>query len=114
MALQFSEDRMSMQERRREIIQALHELPNKIKEVLELDSYLKQLCADVLHKERSLLIMGRGMQNATCLTTDDKNQPMTNQSPSRPTSYTFHPSVDHAIAGLSAGAMSTLCLHPVK
>jgi glucosamine--fructose-6-phosphate aminotransferase (isomerizing) len=56
-----------MQERRVEIIDALHTLPSKIKEVLELDGYLKKLCLDVLHKERSLLIMGRGMQNATCL-----------------------------------------------
>lgn len=67
MALQFSEDRMSMKERREEIINGLHELPTKIKEVLELDGHLKQLCKDLLFKERSLLLMGRGWQNATCL-----------------------------------------------
>lgn len=67
MALQLSEDRLSMQERRKEIINALHELPAQIKEVLELDGYLKTMCKEVLHKERSLLLMGRGMQNATCL-----------------------------------------------
>lgn len=66
-ALQLSEDRLSMTQRRNEIIDALHELPAKIKEVLELDSYLRQLCKDMLFKERSLLIMGRGWQNATCL-----------------------------------------------
>lgn len=67
MALQLSEDRLSLQERRKEIIDGLHELPNKIKEVLQLDAYLKQLSKDVLFKEKSLLIMGRGWQNATCL-----------------------------------------------
>ena len=56
-----------MKQRRNEIIDALHELPSKIKEVLELDSYLRQLCKDLLFKERSLLLMGRGWQNATCL-----------------------------------------------
>lgn len=67
MALQLSEDRLSMVERRAEIINGLHELPSKIKEVLELDAYLKQLCKDLLFKERSLLLMGRGWQNSTCL-----------------------------------------------
>jgi glucosamine--fructose-6-phosphate aminotransferase (isomerizing) len=56
-----------MAQRREEIIEGLHQLPNKIKEVLEMDSYLKQLSKDVLFKERSLLLMGRGFQNATCL-----------------------------------------------
>lgn len=67
MALQLSDDRVSMTERRHEIIDGLHELPGKIKLVLEQDAYLKQLSKDVLFKERSLLIMGRGWQNATCL-----------------------------------------------
>jgi glucosamine--fructose-6-phosphate aminotransferase (isomerizing) len=67
LSLQLSDDRLSMQERRKEIIDGLHQLPNKIKEVLELDQYLKQLCKDLLFKEKSLLIMGRGWQNATCL-----------------------------------------------
>ena len=67
MALQLSEDSISKKERRNEIIDGLHSLPGKIKEVLALDSYLRQLAKDVLFKERSLLIMGRGWQNATCL-----------------------------------------------
>jgi len=67
MALQLSEDRLSLTERRNEIIDGLHELPNKIKEVLQLDAHLRQLSKDVLFKEKSLLIMGRGFQNATCL-----------------------------------------------
>ncbi|KND04079.1 glutamine-fructose-6-phosphate transaminase (isomerizing) [Spizellomyces punctatus DAOM BR117] len=67
MALQLSEDRISMADRRRVIIDELHELPRHIKETLALDKELQQLARDVLHKEKSLLIMGRGAQNATCL-----------------------------------------------
>ncbi|KAI8998328.1 glutamine--fructose-6-phosphate transaminase (isomerizing) [Gaertneriomyces sp. JEL0708] len=67
MALQLSEDRISMADRRRHIIDELHELPRYIKETLALDKELQQLASGVLHKEKSLLIMGRGYQNATCL-----------------------------------------------
>lgn len=66
-ALQLSEDRASMAERRREIIAGLNSLPGMIKDVLELDGGLLKLAKDVLFKEKSLLIMGRGFQNATCL-----------------------------------------------
>ncbi|KAI9183397.1 glutamine--fructose-6-phosphate transaminase (isomerizing) [Blastocladiella emersonii ATCC 22665] len=67
MAIQLSEDRVSMTQRRAEIIDGLHELPRQIKEILATDGDLKQLAQDVLFKEKSLLIMGRGYQNATCL-----------------------------------------------
>ncbi|KAI8614513.1 glutamine:fructose-6-phosphate amidotransferase [Chytriomyces sp. MP71] len=67
MALQLSEDKISMTERRRQIINDLYELPRYIKETLASDASLKQLASEVLHKEKSLLIMGRGYQNATCL-----------------------------------------------
>ncbi|RKP06251.1 isomerising glucosamine-fructose-6-phosphate aminotransferase [Thamnocephalis sphaerospora] len=67
MAIQLSEDRTSMTARRNEIIDELHALPGKVKRVLEQDASLKKLAQDVLHKEKSLLIMGRGFQNATCL-----------------------------------------------
>ncbi|KAI8617239.1 glutamine:fructose-6-phosphate amidotransferase [Chytriomyces sp. MP71] len=67
MALQLSEDKISMTERRRQIINDLYELPRYIKETLAIDASLKQLASEVLHKEKSLLIMGRGYQNATCL-----------------------------------------------
>ncbi|KAJ3208064.1 glutamine--fructose-6-phosphate transaminase (isomerizing) [Entophlyctis luteolus] len=67
MALQLSEDRISKMERRRAIINDLYELPRFIKETLAIDASLKQLANEVLHKEKSLLIMGRGYQNATCL-----------------------------------------------
>ncbi|KAF9109566.1 glutamine--fructose-6-phosphate transaminase (isomerizing), partial [Mortierella sp. 14UC] len=66
-AIQLSEDRTSMTERRNEIIDGLHALPGHIKEVLAIDQDLQRLARDVLHKEKSLLIMGRGFQNATCL-----------------------------------------------
>ncbi|OMJ19625.1 Glutamine-fructose-6-phosphate aminotransferase [isomerizing] [Smittium culicis] len=67
MALQLGEDRSSMAERRKEIIQGLKELPEKITEVLTLDSSLKKLCEDDLNGIQSLLILGRGFNNATCL-----------------------------------------------
>ena len=67
MALQLSEDRISLSERRKKIIDELHELPRYIKETLALDKELLQLAKDVLAGEKSLLIMGRGYQNATCL-----------------------------------------------
>lgn len=66
-ALQLSEDRLSVAERRKEIIDGLNSLPGMIKEVLAKDEELGQLAKDVLFKEKSLLIMGRGFQNATCL-----------------------------------------------
>jgi glutamine---fructose-6-phosphate transaminase (isomerizing) len=66
-ALQLSEDRVSKSERRAEIIRGLAQLPAQIKQVLDLDSSLLGLAKNVLFKERSLLIMGRGFQNATCL-----------------------------------------------
>ena len=67
MAIQLSEDRISMTERRNQIIDGLHELPSQIRQVLTMDSSLKDLAANSLAKERSLLIMGRGYQYATCL-----------------------------------------------
>ena len=66
-AIQLSEDRISTVERRKEIINGLYELPGHIKQTLELDGFLKKLAKEVLYKERSLLLMGRGFQNATCL-----------------------------------------------
>jgi len=66
MAVQLGDDRVSMTERRNEIIDGLYSLPGQIKEVLSVDSSL-QLAYETLRKEKSLLIMGRGYQNATCL-----------------------------------------------
>ncbi|KNE66182.1 glutamine-fructose-6-phosphate transaminase (isomerizing) [Allomyces macrogynus ATCC 38327] len=67
MAIQLGEDRVSMTARRAEIIDGLHELPRHIKEILATDAELRQLAQDVLFGQKSLLIMGRGYQNATCL-----------------------------------------------
>lgn len=60
------EDSMSKKQRREEIIQGLRELPKQIKQILEMDSQIEEL-AKHLYKEKSLLIMGRGHQYATCL-----------------------------------------------
>jgi len=65
-ALVMSADRMSFQSRRREIIDALKQLPELIKEVLKQDEQILQI-AQELHEQKSLLIMGRGYNFATCL-----------------------------------------------
>ncbi|TPX33697.1 glutamine---fructose-6-phosphate transaminase (isomerizing) [Synchytrium microbalum] len=67
MALQLSEDRISMTSRRNEIIEDLGNLPRYIKETLAFDKDLQKMAKEVLFKEKSLLIMGRGYQHATCL-----------------------------------------------
>ncbi|KAF8068978.1 hypothetical protein FPV67DRAFT_1561718 [Lyophyllum atratum] len=65
-ALQLSEDRISFTERRNQIIDGLHALPGQIKKVLEQDKSLQQL-ATTVSQNKSLLLMGRGYQHATCL-----------------------------------------------
>lgn len=60
------EDKMSMQPRREQIIQGLKKLLEQIKEVLGKDSLVRKYAED-LHKKKSLLIMGRGYNYATCL-----------------------------------------------
>jgi glucosamine--fructose-6-phosphate aminotransferase (isomerizing) len=67
MALQLSEDRISLTERRNQIIDGLHELPSQIKKVLSGDASLQELAKGTLLSSKSLLIMGRGYQYATCL-----------------------------------------------
>ncbi|CAG8757603.1 12674_t:CDS:2, partial [Cetraspora pellucida] len=67
MSIQLSEDRTSMTQRRNDIIDELYKLPQHIKQVLSSDQELQKLAKNVLYKEKSLLIMGRGFQNATCL-----------------------------------------------
>ncbi|XP_076440959.1 glutamine--fructose-6-phosphate aminotransferase [isomerizing] 2-like isoform X2 [Babylonia areolata] len=64
--LMFCEDRISMQERRKEIIQGLKNLPEQIKEVLKMDGQILAL-AQELYQQKSLLVMGRGFNYATCL-----------------------------------------------
>ncbi|KAI8394094.1 L-glutamine D-fructose 6-phosphate amidotransferase [Radiomyces spectabilis] len=67
MAIQLSEDRLSTTKRREEIIDGLYRLPGHVKEVLAQDANLQKLAEETLSKEKSLLLMGRGYQNATCL-----------------------------------------------
>lgn len=67
MALQLAEDTTSTKQRCEEIIDGLYRLPGQIKEVLVIDGKLQQLAVDQLTHEKSLLILGRGYQNATCL-----------------------------------------------
>nr|XP_013808929.1 PREDICTED: glutamine--fructose-6-phosphate aminotransferase [isomerizing] 2 [Apteryx mantelli mantelli] len=64
--LMMSEDRISLQKRRQEIISGLQSLPEMIKEVLSLDEKIHDLALE-LYKQRSLLVMGRGYNYATCL-----------------------------------------------
>lgn len=66
MAIQLSEDRISFTERRNSIIAGLKEMPNQIKRVLDMDKEIQQL-ADTVAGNKSLLLMGRGYQYATCL-----------------------------------------------
>ncbi|CAH1981783.1 unnamed protein product [Acanthoscelides obtectus] len=65
-ALVMSEDRLSMKQRREEIIEGLKNLQSQIREVLKLDNEVRTLAED-LYKKKSLLIMGRGFNFATCL-----------------------------------------------
>lgn len=65
-ALEMSEDRLSLQQRRLEIIDALGKLEEQIRKVLQLDEKVLELAKD-LYLHKSLLIMGRGFNFATCL-----------------------------------------------
>jgi len=65
-ALVMSEDRISLQPRRSEIIQGLKQLPDMVRKVLELDDKVLAIAKE-LYEKRSLLIMGRGFNFATCL-----------------------------------------------
>ncbi|KAM4747236.1 glutamine--fructose-6-phosphate aminotransferase [isomerizing] 1 isoform 2-T2 [Rhinophrynus dorsalis] len=65
-ALMMCDDRISMQDRRKEIMQGLKKLPDNIKEVLSLDDEIQKL-AEELYQQKSVLIMGRGFHYATCM-----------------------------------------------
>lgn len=66
MALAIGDDRISTQSRRTAIINGLSELPNKVKEVLKLDSEMRDLAESLIDSE-SLLVFGRGYNYATAL-----------------------------------------------
>eukprot|EP00127_Corallochytrium_limacisporum_P003162 Clim_evm11s147 gene=Clim_evmTU11s147 len=61
-----SGDSISKQPRHQEIIQGLIKLPEQIREVLKMDETIKDM-AEELKEQKSLLVMGRGYQFATCL-----------------------------------------------
>ncbi|KAF7236685.1 Glutamine--fructose-6-phosphate aminotransferase [isomerizing] 1 [Varanus komodoensis] len=65
-ALMMCDDRISMQERRKEIMRGLKLLPDLIKEVLSMDDEIQKLATELYH-QKSVLIMGRGYHYATCL-----------------------------------------------
>ncbi|KAG8258794.1 Glucosamine--fructose-6-phosphate aminotransferase 1 [Homalodisca vitripennis] len=65
-ALLMSEDRISMQPRHNQIIQGLKQLDEQIREVLKNDEKVLDLAKD-LYQQKSLLIMGRGYNFATCM-----------------------------------------------
>merc|ERR1712127_771449 len=65
-SLVMSEDSLSKKERREEIIRGLKDLPSNIKSVLDNDKTILDYSKDLYH-EKSLLIMGRGFNYATCL-----------------------------------------------
>lgn len=65
-ALVMSEDRISLRARREQIIEGLKNLDNQIREVLKLNDKVKEL-AKSLFQHKSLLIMGRGYNFATCM-----------------------------------------------
>lgn len=66
LALAIGGDTISNQARREAIVDGLYDLPNKVREVLELDQEMKDL-AKLLIAEQSLLVFGRGYNYATAL-----------------------------------------------
>ena len=65
-ALVLSEDRLSMRERRCEIIAGLRQLSDNIRQTLAQDDKVREI-AEEMTQQRSLLVMGRGYSYATCL-----------------------------------------------
>uniref|UniRef100_A0A095AND7 glutamine--fructose-6-phosphate transaminase (isomerizing) n=1 Tax=Schistosoma haematobium TaxID=6185 RepID=A0A095AND7_SCHHA len=65
-ALVLSEDRISIQPKRIAIIEALSKLSDQIRSILKLDSSLQEL-AKTIYMKKSILVMGRGYNYATCL-----------------------------------------------
>ncbi|RDA93130.1 hypothetical protein CP533_4068 [Ophiocordyceps camponoti-saundersi (nom. inval.)] len=66
-ALSLSEDRASKKARREEIMEGLANVSGQIKEILNLDKPIKELCQKVFKNQKSLLLLGRGSQFSTAL-----------------------------------------------
>ncbi|XP_047134083.1 glutamine--fructose-6-phosphate aminotransferase [isomerizing] 2 [Hydra vulgaris] len=65
-SLKMAEDKRSKQKRVQEIISEMKTIPDKVITVLKLNNYLKDLAQKYVNC-KSLLVMGRGFQQATCL-----------------------------------------------
>nr|CDS20400.1 Glutamine:fructose 6 phosphate aminotransferase [Echinococcus granulosus] len=65
-ALVLSADRISLQERRKEIIEALSRLPEQVDSILHKDDEIVKIAEDMVNA-RSILVLGRGYHYATCL-----------------------------------------------
>ncbi|GFR75212.1 glutamine--fructose-6-phosphate aminotransferase [isomerizing], partial [Elysia marginata] len=76
-ALVMCNDRISMQPRRNEIIEGLRFLPEQIRTVLALDKKIRSI-AEELHTKKSVLVMARGYNYATCLEGALKIKELTN------------------------------------
>lgn len=59
-------DRISMQSRVKEVVDDFKKLPDLVREVLKLNDQIKEL-SEEMWESKSLLVMGRGYQYATCL-----------------------------------------------
>lgn len=66
-ALSLSEDRASKAKRRADIMDGLSRIPEQIKKILDQDQAIKGMCEEMLHGQKSLLLLGRGNQFATAL-----------------------------------------------
>jgi glucosamine--fructose-6-phosphate aminotransferase (isomerizing) len=66
-ALSLSEDRSSKERRREEIMEGLGKISEQIQSVLEQNDKIKELCAQKLKNQKSLLLLGRGAQFSTAL-----------------------------------------------
>ena len=66
-ALSLSEDRASKAQRRLEIMEGLGKISEQIKQILELDQPIKELCKQKFKNQKSLLLLGRGSQFSTAL-----------------------------------------------
>jgi glucosamine--fructose-6-phosphate aminotransferase (isomerizing) len=66
-ALQLSDDNLRKSERRKEIIDGLHRLSSDIKKTLLLEPQLKEMAYKRFTDAKSLILLGRGYQSATCL-----------------------------------------------
>jgi glucosamine--fructose-6-phosphate aminotransferase (isomerizing) len=66
-ALSLSEDRVSKQKRREDIINGLGQISDQFREILKLNDSIKEMCKKFLQNQKSLLLLGRGSQFSTAL-----------------------------------------------